>query len=85
MKSPIHQTVAAILESAIGKRAMPKNLTASTPLLGSIAELDSMAVLAILTQIQEDLGCEVADDEVSAEIFETFGNLCDFVQSKVAG
>ena len=85
MSKSIHDAVAAILESAIGKRALPKTLSASTPLLGTVAELDSMAVLAILTQVQEELGCEIADDEISADIFETFGSLCEFVQSKVSG
>lgn len=72
-----------ILESAIGKRSMPGRLDDSTPLLGTIPELDSMAVLGILTQIQDDFGVEIADDEVSAEIFETFGALRRFVESKV--
>jgi len=74
----------AILESALGKRAMPRNLQDSTPLLGSIPELDSMAVLSVLTQIQEDLGCEIEDDEIEASIFETFGSLRRFVQAKLA-
>jgi len=73
----------SILESAIGKRAVPARLDDSTPLLGAIPELDSMAVLGILTQIQEDLGCEIADDEVSADIFMTFGDLRRFVESKL--
>ncbi len=79
----IDTTLQSILESAIGKRSMPSRLDDSTPLLGAIPELDSMAVLGILTQIQDDFGVEIADDEVSAEIFETFGALRRFVESKV--
>lgn len=78
------EALRAILESALGKRAMPRNLQDSTPLLGSIPELDSMAVLSVLTQIQEDLGCEIEDDEIEASIFETFGSLRRFVQAKLA-
>lgn len=73
----------AILESALGKRSMPRDLTDSTPLLGSIPELDSMAVLSVLTQLQEELGCEIADDEIDASIFETFGSLRRFVDAKL--
>ena len=73
-----------ILEAVIGKRAVPAPLDDRTPLLGAIPELDSMAVLGILTQIQEDLGVSIDDDEVSAEMFETFGALRRFVESKIA-
>jgi acyl carrier protein len=80
----IEPTLRIILESAVGKRSMPKALDDSTPLLGAVPELDSMAVLSILTQIQEDLGCPIEDDEVEASIFETFGSLRRFVESKLA-
>jgi acyl carrier protein len=73
-----------ILESAVGKRSVPTALTDSTPLLGAVPELDSMAVLSILTQIQEDLGCRIEDDEIDASVFETFGSLKRFVESKLS-
>jgi acyl carrier protein len=72
-----------ILESAIGKRSVPANLDDSTALLGAIPELDSMAVLGILTQIQDDFGVTIEDDEVSADIFQTFGDLRRFVEGKL--
>jgi acyl carrier protein len=53
------------------------------PLLGGIPEFDSMAVVSILTTIEENYGVVIDDDEVSAEHFETFGNLLEFVNSKV--
>ncbi len=73
----------AILESAIGKRSVPATLSDATPLLGAIPELDSMAVLGVLTQIQDDFGVQIDDDEVSADIFQTFGELRRFVESKL--
>ena len=72
-----------ILESAVGKRSIPASLTDATPLLGAIPELDSMAVLGVLTQIQDDFGVVIDDDEVSADIFQTFGDLRRFVESKL--
>lgn len=84
MSSPSLDTaLRGILESAIGKRAVPAQLSDSTQLLGAIPELDSMAVLGILTQIQDDFGCQIEDDEVSGEIFETFGDLKRFVEAKI--
>ena len=72
-----------ILESAIGKRALPASLNDQTELLGAIPELDSMAVLGVLTQIQDDFGIQIDDDEVSADIFQTFGDLKRFVEAKL--
>ena len=71
-----------ILESAVGKRALPASLNDQTELLGAIPELDSMAVLGVLTQIQDDFGVQIDDDEVSADIFQTFGDLKRFVEAK---
>ena len=54
-----------------------------TALLGSIPEFDSMAVVTVLTAIEETFGVEVEDDEISADVFETFGALCEFVSQKI--
>ncbi len=57
-------------------------LTADTPLLGSIPELDSMAVVNLITALEEQFGIEVSDDEISASTFETVGSLAAFVEQK---
>ena len=80
----VEAALRGILESAVGKRALPAVLIDSTELLGVIPELDSMAVLGVLTQIQEDFGVPIEDDEVSADIFQTFGDLKRFVEAKLA-
>ena len=54
-----------------------------TALLGSIPEFDSMAVVTVLTAVEETFGIEIEDDEISADVFETFGALCDFVGQKL--
>lgn len=53
-------------------------------LLGGIPEFDSMAVVSLLTVIEENYGIMIDDDEVSADNFETIGSLLEFVNSKVA-
>jgi len=65
----------------LGERA--DQLTASSPLLGSVPEFDSMAVVTVLTMAEEEFGIEIDDDEVSADIFETVGSLADFIAGKV--
>lgn len=54
-----------------------------TPLLGSIPEFDSMAVVTLINALEEQFGIQVADDEISAETFETVGKVYEFVREKV--
>lgn len=51
----------------------------ATPLLGAIPELDSMAVVALVTTLEERLGIALPDDELDADAFATVGALADFV------
>ncbi|GAB4139592.1 MAG: acyl carrier protein [Sphingomonadales bacterium] len=76
----MRQVLADVLQ--LGSRA--QGLDADTPLLGHLPELDSMAVAAVLTGIEEEFGLNIDDDDVSAEMFETFGALCAFVAQKQA-
>lgn len=52
---------------------------AATPLLGHMPELDSMAVVNILTAIEERYGCTIDDDDVSADVFTSVGSLTQFI------
>ena len=65
----------------LGTRA--DTLTASSQLLGALPELDSMAVVAILTALENHFNFIIDDDEVSAEIFATLGTLTEFVSNKL--
>ena len=58
-------------------------LTAASPLLGAIPELDSMAVINLITALEEHYGFSIADDEISADVFETLGSLATFVERKL--
>ena len=55
-----------------------------TQLLGSVPEFDSMAVVSVLTAVEDAYGVEIDDDEISADIFETLGTLQEFVSQKLA-
>lgn len=63
--------------------SLAESLDADTALLGHVPELDSMAVVGVITAIEEHYGILVEDDEISAETFETLGTLADFVRQKV--
>lgn len=72
-----------VLRDVLRLGARADSMDASTPLLGSIPEFDSMAVVTVLTTIEERFGVIVDDDEISAETFETVGTLHAFVLSKL--
>ena len=56
-----------------------------TALLGSLPELDSMAVVSVITTLEERFGIVIGDDEISAETFATYGSLRAFVAQKIEG
>jgi acyl carrier protein len=60
------------------------NLNEKSALLGAIPELDSMAVVSIITALEEHFDIAVADDEIGAAAFETLGSLTRFVEGKLA-
>lgn len=67
---------------SLGER---KNLLKEdSALLGSVPELDSMAVVNVITAMEEHFGISVDDDEISARTFETLGSLTRFVEQKLA-
>lgn len=59
-------------------------LGAEDALLGGVPEFDSMAVVAVLTTLEDNHGIFVDDDEITAEEFETLGSLLNFVNSKLS-
>lgn len=56
----------------------------STPLFGSLPELDSMAVVTVIMAIEDRFDFEVEDEEISAEVFETLGSLTSFIDGKLS-
>ncbi len=58
-------------------------MSENTPLLGSIPEFDSMAVVSVITALEEHFGIAIDDDEIDASVFETLGCLVKFVSDKL--
>lgn len=60
------------------------NLDVLSPLIGAIPEFDSMAVVSLISALEEHFDFCVNDDEISADTFETLGTLAAFVERKLA-
>jgi acyl carrier protein len=79
----VEQEVIKTLRSVLSLDAAKHRLDAGTTLLGSIAELDSMAVVSIITALEERFGIVVDDDEIDGRTFASVGSLTNFVQGKL--
>lgn len=75
--------VRTVVGSALQLGARAKTMESSTPLLGAIPELDSMAVVHLITALEEHFGISVDDDEIGAATFATLGTLTLFVEQKL--
>lgn len=76
--------IKTILTDVLGLGAAGAGLTADTPLLGSLPELDSMAVVSLIGALEEHFGIAIDDDDISASTFATVGSLASFVDERVA-
>ena len=79
----IEKEIVGILDEILRLGDRADDLDAATPLLGAIPELDSMAVVSILTTIEERFGIVVDDDEMDGAVFATVGSLAQFVSAKL--
>jgi acyl carrier protein len=80
----ITKEVLRVLDEVLSLGGRSASFTRDTPLLGAIPELDSMAVVTLITSIEEQFGFTVDDDDIDGSTFATVGSLADFVTGKLA-
>ena len=78
------QHLLAILDDVLSLEGRAKDFDADTALLGAIPELDSMAVVSLITALEEQFGIVVEVDEIDGATFATVGSLLDFLNGKLA-
>ncbi len=72
-----------ILTDVLGlKPGQADAFTAETGLFGALPELNSMAVAGLLTEMEDRLDIVIDEDEIDGELFETFGSLLAFAETK---
>ena len=76
--------VKIIVGNSLQIRDRVQAMDAAAPLLGAVPELDSIAVVNLITALEEHFGITVDDDEIGAAAFETLGSLTHFVERKLA-
>ena len=73
-----------LLDEVLSLNGRSAAFTRDTPLLGALPELDSMAVVTLITTLEERFGLVVDDDDIDGSTFSTVGALVDFVIEKLA-
>lgn len=73
-----------VLDDVLGLGGRSSAFTRETPLLGAIPELDSIAVVSLLTRLEQHFGIVIEDDDVDGSTFASVGSLVDFVSGKLA-
>jgi acyl carrier protein len=74
--------VKAVVVETLSVEDRADAIDASTPLFGALPELDSMAVLELVLELEQRFEIEIDGDDVTAEVFETLASLAAFVDSK---
>jgi len=77
--------VLRVLDEVLSLAGRSAGFSRDTALLGAIPELDSMAVVSLITALEDQFGLVVDDDDIDGSTFATVGSLSDFVSSKLAG
>jgi acyl carrier protein len=80
----MEQEVLVTLDEALSLQGRGLKFGPDTPLLGALPELDSMAVITVITSLEERFDIIVEDDELAADVFENVASLVRFVQGKLA-
>ena len=80
----VQAEVLRVLDEVLSLNGRSAAFDRGTPLLGAIPELDSMAVVTLITTLEEQLGITVPDDEIDGSTFASVGALVDFVTGRLA-
>ena len=80
----ISNDVLRVLDSVLELGGRTANFTRDTALLDAVPELDSMAVVALISALEEHFGMSIDDEDIESATFATVGSLTDFVGLKLA-
>ncbi len=81
----IVKEVTQLLDEVLSLNGRAEGFTRDTLLLGAVPEFDSMAVVNLITSLEERFGIAVDDDDIDGDTFASVGSLADFVSAKLAG
>jgi acyl carrier protein len=78
------ESVKATVVETLGVEDRADALEADTSLFDALPELDSMAVLELVVELEQRFGIVVEGEDVTAETFASLGALTTFVADKLS-
>ena len=82
-KHQLTQDIKQLLIDTLSLEITPSEMDDDALLLGDIPEFDSMAIVAVITTLEENYNFSTADDELTAEVFESVETVVNFVQQHI--
>jgi acyl carrier protein len=80
----IDREVLRILDDVLSLNGRSASFRRDTYLLGAVPEFDSMAVVSLITALEERLGIAIDDGDIDGQTFATVGSVVDLVAEKLA-
>jgi acyl carrier protein len=74
-----HLALAEVLAELLGGGA--ERYTPDTELFGSLPELDSLALVELITAVEVRFGFELDEDDITAEVFGTVESLAAHIEA----
>lgn len=75
--------VTRVLDEVLSLGGRSAAYTRDTALLGAVPQLDSMAVVSLITTLEERFNIMIPDDEINGDTFASVGSLADYVAAKL--
>ena len=79
----VTKEVVRVLDEVLSLNGRGASFTRDTHLIGAIPEFDSMAVVSLITTLEEQFGILIDDGDIDGETFATVGALADFVSGQL--
>jgi acyl carrier protein len=76
------QVIAEALSEVLGDKQA--RYTPETELFGSLPELDSLALVELITAIEERFDFEMDEDDITADVFGTVASLAGYIDERTS-
>ena len=82
-KAQLTTEIKHLLIETLSLDITPEQMDDDALLLGDIPEFDSMAIVSVITALEENYQFTSADDELTAEVFESVETVVTFVSEHI--
>ena len=81
IESATLDSLVEVLNGVLGTDHSGGAFTAQTLLFGSLPELDSLALVELISAMEDRFAFEMDEDDITAEVFESVGSLSAYVDA----